>query len=447
MLVTIVVNKDIYMNKDQISSIKTPIADYKLRITSVINYQNSNLSTTNLSANNTHQLLTTAPTHLSAAASGNLSAPTNSNTTIELTSKLNPKTEIDPTKLKIIDGSPSTNPQFLKPAIKINYLSLLVISKDTQLNNPETNQHPTLTSNILPATITENESLNAIFPFELEKLSTMPLFSGATLEEKPITAMYTDAKVDNHFIKLILDIDHVASTKIITTNKATKTSINKIDNFSIEVNGIIVLIKILHSLVMIDYPKPTCCLIRTRKSFKLARTVSIHIYQPHDELTWEWKKNSNEEKRKEKEKETTPINSIYSPYIYTLPWPSGYCQPKLSALDDQNNKESGITNLVSHHGETCNETYQYTILINNWVCKGTPIDNAWKRALRQLEGYSHNKHELWRMAYAKTEDTTTSELLEIKNNPLSLSEPKYVQTFNVFSNIEDNPEEFHKHYQ
>ncbi|KAG9295855.1 hypothetical protein G9A89_006594 [Geosiphon pyriformis] len=86
-----------------------------------------------------------------------------------------------------------------------NYLSLLVITEDTQLNNPETNQQPTLTSNILPATITENELLDAIFPFKLEELSIMLLFSEAALEEKLITAMYIDAKVDGHFIKLILD--------------------------------------------------------------------------------------------------------------------------------------------------------------------------------------------------------------------------------------------------
>ncbi|KAG9284390.1 hypothetical protein G9A89_023647 [Geosiphon pyriformis] len=51
------------------------------------------------------------------------------------------------------------------------------------------------------------------------------------------------------------------------------------------------------------------------------------------------------------------------------------------------------------------------------------------------------------MASAKAEGATTSELLEIKNNSLSLFEPEYVQTFDVFSNIEDNPEEFYEYYQ
>ncbi|KAG9297013.1 hypothetical protein G9A89_008599 [Geosiphon pyriformis] len=145
-----------------------------------------------------------------------------------------------------------------------NYLSLLVTPKDTQSNNPKTNQHPTLTSNIPPATITKNKSLDTIFPFELEELSTMPLFSEAVLEKKPITVMCTDAKIDGHSIKLILDsgsadsiitkqlmdqlghrVDCAASTRIITANGAIKTPIGKIDDFFFEVNGIIISIKVL----------------------------------------------------------------------------------------------------------------------------------------------------------------------------------------------------------
>ncbi|KAG9298293.1 hypothetical protein G9A89_002781 [Geosiphon pyriformis] len=145
-----------------------------------------------------------------------------------------------------------------------NYLSLLVTPKDAQPNNLETNQHSTLTSNILPATITKNKSLNAIFLFELEEPLTMLLFNGATLEEKPITAMYTNVKVDGHFIKLILNsgsagsiitkqlmdqlgrqVDHAASARIITANGATKTPIGEINDFPFKVNGIITPIKVL----------------------------------------------------------------------------------------------------------------------------------------------------------------------------------------------------------
>ncbi|KAG9288489.1 hypothetical protein G9A89_015695 [Geosiphon pyriformis] len=211
----------------------------------------------------------TVPIHLSAAASGNLSASTKLNTTSELTSKQNPKAKTDTTKLEIVDGSPSTDPQFFKPAIRISTMEFghWIHPKPkflTLFKSIETNQQLTLTSNIPPATITKNELLDTIFSFKLEELSVTPLFSKAALEEKPITAMYTDAKVDNHPIKLILDsesadsiitrqlmdqlghqVDQAANVKIITANIVTKTPIGKIDNLPIEINSIIVLIKVL----------------------------------------------------------------------------------------------------------------------------------------------------------------------------------------------------------
>ncbi|KAG9296149.1 hypothetical protein G9A89_014741 [Geosiphon pyriformis] len=51
------------------------------------------------------------------------------------------------------------------------------------------------------------------------------------------------------------------------------------------------------------------------------------------------------------------------------------------------------------------------------------------------------------MAYAMSEGATTEELREIKNNLLSLPEPKYIQIFDVFGNIEDELKEFHEHFQ
>ncbi|KAG9288495.1 hypothetical protein G9A89_015701 [Geosiphon pyriformis] len=102
-----------------------------------------------------------------------------------------------------------------------NYLSLLITPEDALTNNPAFTQKQPLTSNILPATITEDESLAAIFPFEFEETTAMLLFSGAALEAKPITA------------------------KIITADGATKTPISEIDDFLFEVNGIVTSIKVL----------------------------------------------------------------------------------------------------------------------------------------------------------------------------------------------------------
>ncbi|KAG9294098.1 hypothetical protein G9A89_015508 [Geosiphon pyriformis] len=139
-----------------------------------------------------------------------------------------------------------------------NYLSLLVTSENALFNNIE-KQPPT--SNISLAIITNNKSLAAIFPFKLEELLSMPLFNEAVLEEKPITAIYTNAKVDGYFIKLILD------SKIITADRTTKTPIGKIDDFPIKVNGIIVLIKVL-------------IMKATQYQALVAKTVNTHRYQP-----------------------------------------------------------------------------------------------------------------------------------------------------------------------
>ncbi|KAG9299110.1 hypothetical protein G9A89_020423 [Geosiphon pyriformis] len=59
--------------------------------------------------------------------------------------------------------------------------------------------------NISLAIVTNDKLLAAIFSFEFEKLTSTPLFNGAVLEKKLITAMYTNAKVDGHSIKLILN--------------------------------------------------------------------------------------------------------------------------------------------------------------------------------------------------------------------------------------------------
>ncbi|KAG9284361.1 hypothetical protein G9A89_023618 [Geosiphon pyriformis] len=119
-----------------------------------------------------------------------------------------------------------------------HYLSLLITPEDATSNNTESNQYVP-TNTIPPATISSDKFLAAIFPFKLEENTPILLFSGAIFEEKPITAMYTDARVDDH------RVNRAASTRIITADGATKTPISKIDDFPIEINGIIVPIKVL----------------------------------------------------------------------------------------------------------------------------------------------------------------------------------------------------------
>ncbi|KAG9297724.1 hypothetical protein G9A89_011239 [Geosiphon pyriformis] len=82
-------------------------------------------------------------------------------------------------------------------------------------------------SNILPATITENTTLAAIFFFNINNLNTHSFFSGAAInQDKPIMALYINAK-------------------IITVDRNTKTPIGKIDNFLFEINGIQISTKVL----------------------------------------------------------------------------------------------------------------------------------------------------------------------------------------------------------
>ncbi|KAG9284583.1 hypothetical protein G9A89_004625 [Geosiphon pyriformis] len=113
-------------------------------------------------------------------------------------------------------------------------------------------------SNIPPATITEDITLAAIFPFDIDNLNTHSLFSGAAINQnKPIMALYTNARVGGIDIKLILDsgsassiimkqfmdqldrqVDRAATARIITADRNTKTPIGEIDNFLFKINGI-----------------------------------------------------------------------------------------------------------------------------------------------------------------------------------------------------------------
>ncbi|KAG9297755.1 hypothetical protein G9A89_011270 [Geosiphon pyriformis] len=252
---TIMVNKDISKLTVAIPKSKPthlPTSD------AVISLLVSSISTSNLSA--------AATSNISTTATNNLSTPTDPNTAPKLTTQQNPKTENDSTELEIGNGSSSTNPQFFTATIWITpaEFSLLVTPEDTSTNNLAFTQKQQLTSNIPPATITKDESLAAIFPFKFEKTATMPLFSGAALEAKLITTMYTDTKVEGQFIKLILDsgfagsiitrqlmdqlghqVNRAASARIITADGATKTPIGEIDDFLFEVNGIVTSIKVL----------------------------------------------------------------------------------------------------------------------------------------------------------------------------------------------------------
>ncbi|KAG9290868.1 hypothetical protein G9A89_011018 [Geosiphon pyriformis] len=238
-----------------------------------------NLSTTSISSPN---LLATATDNISTATANNLSTPNDSNPTIKLTGQLSIVVHQPIPSSSSQTGSRQWNSGAGHPQNpnSQDYLSLL----------ESTQKQQTLINNILPATVTNDKLLAAIFSFEIEEPSSTLLFSGAALNKKPITMMYTDAKVNGQFIKLILDsslagnyqIDRAASTRIITADGATKTPIGKINDFSFKVNSIVTPIKGKQKKEL------------TWETDDLTWTNN----EQEEPSSWEWK----EEKRKGKEK-------------------------------------------------------------------------------------------------------------------------------------------------
>ncbi|KAG9293313.1 hypothetical protein G9A89_007559 [Geosiphon pyriformis] len=157
-----------------------------------------------------------------------------------------------------------TNPNYQN--YQQTYLNIpenLIIGNNDGRNINRTKNSSKLSQTIPPAVATEDSSLAAIFPFELEENEAM--FSGAALDEKrPITAMYTEATVNNTPIKLILDsgsagsiitlqlinqlgfkVDHATMSQIITADRSTKLPYGEIDSFPFEINSIVIPTKVL----------------------------------------------------------------------------------------------------------------------------------------------------------------------------------------------------------
>ncbi|KAG9301706.1 hypothetical protein G9A89_016777 [Geosiphon pyriformis] len=287
--------------------------DVAIILTSSLSASSSNLSTAVL-------------TQLSAAVSDKLSAPTTSNTTTELTLKQNSKTEINTAKLEIVNATQPSGSRpwnlgtrYAQNPNSRNYLSLLVTPEDASPNNLKTNQKQSLTNNIPPATVINNESLAAIFPFKLEKTTPVLLFSEAVLDTKPITTMYTNVKVDGHFIKLILDsesagIDCTASARIITADGATKTPISEIDDFFIEVNSIIIPIKVFE--LQISQNGQHTCVPAICGHFTTTNSTAplIEFEEEKEKPTWEAYQNDNNRKGKKREELTWNADQNWETY-------------------------------------------------------------------------------------------------------------------------------------
>ncbi|KAG9288251.1 hypothetical protein G9A89_021282 [Geosiphon pyriformis] len=384
-----------------------------------------------------------------------------------------------------------------------NYLSLLVTPEDATTNNSEFNPpQTTLTNNILPAMITENESLAAIFPFKLEETINPSLFSEAALKEKLITAIYTDAKVDGHSIKLILDsgsagsiitrqlmdqlshqVDCTASTRIITANRATKTPIGKINDFPIEVNDIIIPIKILvmeatqYQALVGNYwlSKTNIILDWNTQELQLSQNGQHTQKKQREEPTWEatidaWTDNNQsemppildwEEKNKEKGKgreenileETTTTEEITSgwereyscepikepPYI---PLKCKDCEKKLSSMG------AWVNDMTTQKDKASGTMNHVLLAVNNYSMKKCGITFLVEKKCVTLRANTQSSsNKIWQMVNVKVEGTLPSKILEIKNNPPEPTDIVLVLNPDAFIDLENSPEEFHKHYQ
>ncbi|KAG9288187.1 hypothetical protein G9A89_020493 [Geosiphon pyriformis] len=219
-------------------------------------------------------------------------------------------------------------------------------------------QNPFYTpTTIPPARIAENANLLDIFPFEFKANESSFLLSNAAAnEQKAITAMYTEAKVERKAIRLILDsgstgsiityqlmqqlkrnVDQPAQIVIITADGMKKTPIGEINNFPFTLDGIIIPVKIL---VM----------------------------------------NNN-----------TPCLT----YGDMLP-------EECNWID------------VAIKGGVCDQICQYALSISEKVKRGTPFNAAYNSALNKLYYYSHNAEMIFDLAMALINGATKENVHQMK---------------------------------
>ncbi|KAG9294807.1 hypothetical protein G9A89_008499 [Geosiphon pyriformis] len=247
-------------------------------------------------------------------------------------------------------------------------------------------------SNIPPAIITKNTTLN-----------------------KPITALYTDARVGGIDIKLILNsgsassiimkqlmdqLDYAVIVQIITADGNTKTPIRKIDNFLFKINGIQIPTKVLiiettqyQALVGNDWLLKTNATLnwntqelqlmfnRQHAQNSLFNSKTYHYHRPLKSIRFHgqtiiklnYLHHNLERKRKRQSQKRTPIvltkictmkNSPLPPNT-TADLASKTTRHVLYVARSYLMKNSGIMCLAEkkHATKLC----QYTILINDWM--------------------------------------------------------------------------------
>ncbi|KAG9294205.1 hypothetical protein G9A89_021564 [Geosiphon pyriformis] len=245
--------------------------------------------------------------NLSTTATSNISTTAVTN---NLSDICNSNTIKSHSKLEISNSCLPTNPQLLYTTIRI------MVSEFRNWVHTKL-EFPILFNNIPLATIIEDESLVAIFSFEIEEPSKVSLFNSGSADSIIIRQLIN---------QLGCQVNQATSTRIITANEATKTPIGKINDLFIKVNDIIIPIKILLSQngqytcvpAMCDHFKPiimpSALLIEFEKEEKKLTWEAYQVFwtnMEHNELpsVFFW---DNKEKGKEKDipKETTTTEGM-----------------------------------------------------------------------------------------------------------------------------------------
>ncbi|KAG9294660.1 hypothetical protein G9A89_008139 [Geosiphon pyriformis] len=304
-------------------------------------------------------------------------------------------------------------------------------------------QNPSCTpTTIPPARIAENANLSDIFLFEFEANKSPFLLSNAAAnKQKAITAIYTEAEVEEKSIRLILD----TQTVIVTADSMKKTPVGEIDNFSFTLDGITIPVKVL----VIDAPQYQA-LTGKPKNYKSLTKDNMPKYLPFNILL-----HTLIPKPLDKISFTQSLNQRNNAPIFLLniktvtrnyhQWePAFHLKKNMKIILGHLIKRSGKwdnTPCLTYGDieEVCDQTCQYALSISKKVKRGTLFDAAYNSALNKLYHYPHDAEMIFDLAMALINRTTQENVRQMK-------ESEYIAyIFEIAGyNYEDEVEVYHQ---
>ncbi|KAG9288113.1 hypothetical protein G9A89_017708 [Geosiphon pyriformis] len=341
-------------------------------------------------------------------------------------------------------------------------------------------QNPSYTpTTIPPARIAENTNISDIFPFEFEANESPFLLSNAAAnKQKAITAIYTEAEVEEKTICLILDsgstgsiityqlmqqlkrnVNQPAQTVIVTADGMKKTPVGEINNFSFTLDGITIPVKVLvmdasqyQALIENDWLQKANANLNWKTQELTISYQGQHAQVPATCGTFNKcseKAPAFEFKPEEKKPFIETFMALgstsnwadetkqehFTPHSYSKPEPRKQClyiplkckdcHKKLLSMGacispekeyENHTSENGTTPLidVAMRGEVCDQTCQYALSISEKVKRGTPFNAAYNSALNKLYHYPHNAEMIFNLAMALINGATKEDVHQMK---------------------------------